>query len=113
MTRRGGPAHSPFMAEALRRREVCRTEWMAYIEGVAAAAEHVTNGYTVNARGRAKGVTTWDLFVGPGARLRLAAYATEELRDYLEDRAGDGERVLSFQEWEAAHLWVFLPAGQH
>jgi len=52
-----------------------------------------TNGALLNARGRAKGVDAWDLFIGPAARAN--AYASDELRDHW---ARHGR--LTFAEFE-------------
>lgn len=105
MTRKGGPAHSPILAEALTRQAQARADHLAYVEETVKAAERETNGYTVNARGRAAGLTTWDLFAGQGHRFRLAAYATEELRDWLEGVGG----LTSLAEWERAYLGLYMP----
>ena len=99
-----GLAHSPIVAEAMARHREARFDHAAYVEGYVARAEHETNGYTVNARGRSQGATTYDLFAGPGALLRFRAWATDELRDFVA-----AHRFLSLTDWEAQHLDLYMP----
>ena len=69
-----------------------------YLEGVHAAALEATAGVLVNARGRAAGIDSWSLLAGPGHHLRLRAYGSPELLEYLEARP-----AMTFQEWEVQH----------
>jgi hypothetical protein len=63
------------------------------VERQIAAAEHATNGYMVNAAGRAKGITEWQLFTG---RERDAwKYSTEELKAFWERNPRPTARNLS------------------
>jgi hypothetical protein len=73
----------------------CRDDYELYLEAAEAAAERATNGYTVNDRGRARGVTLRQLMTAN--RHTLHAYATAELVDHLRDnpriRFADYERA--------------------
>jgi hypothetical protein len=77
-----------------------RDQWRALrdeFENVRAAAYERavddTNGALLNARGRAKGIDAWDLFIGPAVRAN--AYASDELREHW---AKHGR--LTFAEYE-------------
>jgi hypothetical protein len=99
-----GLAHSPIVAEALERHRQARFDHAAYVEGYVARAEHECHGFTVSARGRARGASTYDLFAGPGALLRFRAWATDELREFVASHP-----FLSLTEWERQHLDLYLP----
>lgn len=58
-----------------------RSDYQDVLEAQYAAAEHTCNGYLVNARGRAAGVTGMTVFTGPPNV--VAAYASDELVEHL------------------------------
>ena len=71
-----------------------------------AAAVDACNGNLVNARGRAAGVTSWDVFTG--GRHLVTAYGTDELRDHLA--AHPRTTLAAFErEWITAHLGGHRP----
>lgn len=59
---------------------VIRTEFEIYREHAYIRAENATRGALLNARGRAKQIDPWSLFIG--SDVRALAYASEELRDH-------------------------------
>lgn len=57
-----------------------KAEYDAALAAAHALAETETNGNLVNRKGKAKGLTGWDMFTGPEIRARN--YASEELLDH-------------------------------
>lgn len=60
----------------------CRAEYDDTLYAQFDAAEAATNGAMLNARGRAKGIDPFSLFMGP--ETRALAYASEELVEHWE-----------------------------
>lgn len=58
----------------------CRAEYDETLYTRYAAAEEATRGAMLNARGRAKGIDPFSLFMGP--EVRALAYASEELVEH-------------------------------
>ena len=65
------------------------------------AAEVATNANMVNARGRAAGWASWDVFHGPPSV--VTAYGTEELWDHLNDHPRTTLRAFEAQ-WVQTYL---------
>ncbi|GAA4627306.1 hypothetical protein [Cellulomonas oligotrophica] len=83
--------------DALARRAVIRSAFEDYLEARLAAAEaDCRSAGLLNARGRAAGIDPRSLFYGPA--VRVAAYASPELRDWF---AQNGR--LTYAEFETAH----------
>lgn len=61
-----------------------RNEYQIALEARYAEAEAATNGYMVNRLGRTKGVTGYDLHIGPADR--AYRYASRELLDHWNTR---------------------------
>lgn len=71
---------SPIFAKAAEEWARMRSAYGDYLEAHMAAAVEATNGYLLNPKGKAKGVTQEQLFTaGPNV---AAAYASEELADF-------------------------------
>lgn len=74
------PSTSSIYAYAESLRKEMLAEFAVVQEQQFARAEHETNGYMVNERGRQKGLSGWDVFHGPPSVFE--AYATDELREH-------------------------------
>lgn len=94
---------SPLVEAALAYRDQLRLEFQDHLEARQQQAERDCNGVLLNARGRAAGVDTSTLFYGP--RVRVDAYASEELRDWF----GRHGRV-TFEEFERQAAADIFPA---
>lgn len=70
-----------------------RADYSLFLEAQHRAASAVCNGALLNARGRAAGVSSFSLFMGPWARAK--AYASEELIEFW-----DTSRRVTFAEFE-------------
>lgn len=77
----------------------CREAYQLYLEQYLTTVEAVTNGATVNPRGRALGFHTVQLVTGPGHHMRRKAYATRELQDHVA-----AHPVLTYAEFERQWL---------
>lgn|GEM_PF-1285401 len=71
---------SAIFAAALDAWAECREAYALHLEAQYAAAVDATNGVLLNARGRAEGVASPSLFLGP--RSRAEAFASAELREF-------------------------------
>ena len=90
MTRR-----SPIYNQAARLAAECAEGYHLYLEAWHTEAHAALNGHLVNAKGRARKVRGEDLLSGPGHPARRAAYASDELREYIEHHP-----LLSRTEYE-------------
>lgn len=72
-----------------------RADYAIHMEGVYRAAEEATNANLLNRRGWAARVDPWSLFVGPGHHMRLRAYGSPELLEWVT-----AHPVVTFQDWE-------------
>jgi hypothetical protein len=68
---------SIYFEQALDLWRSARAEYELHLEAAYERAEHETNGVLLNARGKAKGIDAYSLFMGNEAR--AMAYASEEL----------------------------------
>lgn len=93
---------SPLVLAALELREQLRAEYALTMEALYADAERECSGQLVNARGRARGVDGWQLLTRHN-RWMLDAYATRELRDWLER-----VKPQTFAQYEAARAAELL-----
>lgn len=75
---------SPIFAIAVDLFRECRANFVDYISALYVAAERETNGVLLNARGQAAGIDAESLLYGP--RVRLEAYGSEELIDFVARR---------------------------
>lgn len=73
---------SAIMADALAAWRECRDEYSRYLEAAYAEADAATRGNLLNRRGRAAGIASASLFLGP--RRRAEAYASDELREWWQ-----------------------------
>lgn len=73
---------SLIISDAFARLREVRAEYQLHLERQFAAAEDHCNGYLLNDRGRAAGISAFSLFSGPFSR--AYAYASEELRDFWQ-----------------------------
>lgn len=99
---------SPSILGALEVWRQIRSEFSDYLEAQYAQAEHDTNGVLLNARGKAQGIDAFSLFYGN--RVRVTAYASDELLDWFAEHGR-----TTFAEYEAArtpmpgHHWGHAP----
>lgn len=75
---------SHIIRDAIHTWRACRDEFELHRLTEYELAERATNGYMLNARGRAAGIDPLSLFMGNEAR--AAAYASEELLAHWETR---------------------------
>lgn len=80
----GRRRRSPIFAIAVDWYRECRNDFADYLSALYAAAEREANGVLLNARGQAAGIDAESLLYGP--RVRLEAYGSEELIDFVARR---------------------------
>lgn len=90
-----------------------RADYQVWLEAQHRAAERDTNGNLLNERGRAAGVSSFSLFMGPWARAR--AYASEELlafwtkhprMTFAQYEHTTYQTLQDEQEWAADREWA-------
>lgn len=75
---------STIFAQAAERYHECRGAFADHLDALYDQAEAATNGVLLNARGKRAGIDAYTLLYGPEVRLR--AYGSEELIDFLATR---------------------------
>lgn len=87
---------STIFARALDQYREARYAYDDYLESQYARANDDTNGVLLNQRGRNQGVSSFSLF--SGNRVRMEAYASEELKDWFRKNGR-----ITYTEWEAQY----------
>lgn len=77
--------------------ELARASYKEHVRVAYLDAEAATNGYLVNAEGRARGIDPRDLFTGPEARARR--WASDELKGWWDQHGR-----MTFEDWKAQLL---------
>lgn len=98
MTRR-----SPIYNHAAELSQRCREDYELYLEHYFERAEAACRGRMVNRRGMARGVTGSELLRGAGHHKKRAAYASEELQQFVE-RDPVRTRTEFERQWLDAHI---------
>lgn len=93
------PAGSSSERRASRGR-AARSDHAAYLDAHYRDADDATNGYMVNAAGKAKGITGADFFK-PGRRPSVQKWGLDELRDWFRVGDAGSRRILSAGEFAA------------
>lgn len=75
---------SKIISEAFALRRVVRGEYQLLLEDMFNAADQATGGNLLNKEARARGVSSWSLFMGPERRAQK--WASEELLDFWRSR---------------------------
>jgi len=86
----------------------CRAEYDDTLYALYEAAEEATKGAMLNARGRAKGIDPFSLFMG--TETRALAYASEELVEHWESHPRVTFAMFE-KQWAAQREAELIEAG--